>query len=215
MYISCYRDRKISIVTSAIGIDMLSSIAIIVIPLFLLTCAVFFIFDNNRKKQLAEQKQALNARISDSKNSYKVDVETFCEEARLSKTVRDKLYTIANNYFIYQSINEDSVANFELATKKLSQSYASLLHHFNEHDDLDTVQERVELFVDNLPTQPRSFNVGFYQNSLTTLNHLLMIPEESETKHDIDVDADVTDEIEESQSEQVTCESDYDQARSA
>ena len=48
---------------------MLSSIAAITIPLLLLLFITFFIFDNNRKKRIAEAKQALNSRVSDSKNS--------------------------------------------------------------------------------------------------------------------------------------------------
>lgn len=197
---------------------MLSSIAAITIPLLLLLFVAFFIFDNNRKKRIAEAKQLLNTRVSDSKNSYKIDVERFCEEASLPKTVRDKLYTIANNFFVYQSINEDNVAVFEIATGKLSKSYANLLHHFNEYDDLETVHERIELFVDNLPTQPRGYNAGFYQNSLTTLNHLLMVPEEALTdKNDeqvLEVDENTPDD-ETISSERIVEESDYDQARSA
>lgn len=197
---------------------MLSSIAAITIPLLLLLFVAFFIFDNNRKKRIAEAKQLLNTRVSDSKNSYKIDVERFCEEASLPKAVRDKLYTIANNFFVYQSINEDNVAVFEIATGKLSKSYADLLHHFNEYDDLETVHERIELFVDNLPTQPRGYNAGFYQNSLTTLNHLLMVPEEALTdKYDeqgLELDEKAPDD-ETISPERIAEESDYDQARSA
>ncbi|MCG7530885.1 hypothetical protein MHM98_05880 [Psychrobium sp. MM17-31] len=197
---------------------MLSSIAAITIPLLLLLFITFFIFDNNRKKRIAEAKQALNSRVSDSKNSYKIDVERFCDETSLPKVVRDKLYTVANNFFVYQSINEDNVAVFEIATSKLSKSFADLLHHFNEYDDLETVHERIELFVDNLPTQPRGYNAGFYQNSLTTLNHLLMIPEEALVDKDEDSeqpsdDKALNDEV--VAPEPIAEESSYDQARSA
>ena len=194
---------------SALEVKMLSNIAAITIPLLLLMFVAFFIFENNRKKQLAAQKLALSTRISDAKNSYKVDVERFCEETQLTTKVRDQLYTIANNYFVYQSISDDSVAVFEITVNKLSQSYSQLLHHFNDHDDLETVQERIELFVDNLPTQPRGYNAGFYQNSLTTLNHLLMIPESALENTDNDEHSN-EEKINDNSSEQ-----EYDQARSA
>ena len=92
------------------------------------------------------------------------------------------------------------------------------MHHFNEYDDLETVHERIELFVDNLPTQPRGYNAGFYQNSLTTLNHLLMIPEEALVDKDEDSeqpsdDKALNDEV--VAPEPIAEESSYDQARSA
>jgi hypothetical protein len=157
---------------------MLSSIAAMTIPLLLLMFLVFFVFEHNRKKKITARKQALNELVNDLKHRYKLDVETLCEETKLSSSVRDKLYIIANNFFVYQSINEDSVMLFETSLKKLSHSYNVLITHFQANDDMELVQERVKLFVDELPSQPRGFNVNFFQSNLMLLNRLLDIQED-------------------------------------
>lgn len=157
---------------------MLSSIAAMTIPLLLLMFLVFFLFEHNRKKKIVAFKQALTESVNDLKHSYKLDVETLCEEVQLSSTVRDRLYIIANNFFVYQSINEESVELFEISLKKLSKHYNVLLAHFRANDDLPLIQERINLFVEKLPSQPRGFNVNFFQSNLVLLNHLLDIPED-------------------------------------
>lgn len=173
---------------------MLSTIAAITIPILLMLFVAFFVFENNRKKRLAELKQQLNNQVNDAKLSYKIDIETFCEETRLPNVVRDRLYVIANNFFVYQSINEENVAIFELSIKKLSQSFSNLLKYFNSSEDLETVHERIELFLENLPTQPRGYNAVFYQTSLTTLNHLLEVPEKDENQ-DTQVDTEFSERV--------------------
>lgn len=156
---------------------MLSSIAAMTIPLLLLMFLVFFLFEHNRKKKIVVRKQVLTETVNDVKHGYKLDVETLCEQAKLSSSVRDKLYIIANNFFVYQSINEDSVMLFEISLKRLSQSYNVLLTHFQTNDDMELVQERINLFVESLPSQPRGFNVDFFQSNLGLLTQLLEIPE--------------------------------------
>jgi hypothetical protein len=156
---------------------MLSSIAAMTIPLLLLMFLVFFLFEHNRKKKIVVRKQVLTETVNDVKHRYKLDVETLCEEVKLSSLVRDKLYIIANNFFVYQSINEDSVMLFEISLKKLTQSYSLLLTHFQTNDDMELVQERINLFVESLPSQPRGFNVDFFQSNLMLLTQLLEIPE--------------------------------------
>jgi len=159
---------------------MLSSIAAITIPLLLLMFIVFFLFEHNRKKKIAQKKLAFNETINDFKLNYKLDVETLCEEVKLKNSTRDKLYIVANNFFVYQPINEDNIGLFEVSLKKLSQSYNALLTHFRIHDDVELAQERIELFVESLPSQSRGYNNNFYQSELMLLNQLLEIPEQDE-----------------------------------
>lgn len=156
---------------------MLSSIAAITIPLLLLMFIAFFIFEHNRKKRIAEHKVALNGLISDLKQSYKLDVTTLSDEGQLSNSHREKLYMIANNFFIYQAINEENVALFELSLKNLSQSYNSALAYITQGGNVEEVLERIELFIENLPSHNRGFNANFYQSSLTAINQLLKMPE--------------------------------------
>jgi len=172
---------------------MLSSIAAITIPLLLLMFIVFFLFEHNRKKKMAEKKQAFNELINDFKHRYKLDVETLCEEVKLAKPIRDKLYMIANNFFVYQPINEDNIGLFEVSLKKMSQSYNALLAHYQTHDDVELAQERIDIFVESLPSYSRGYNSNFYQSELMLLNQLLEITEEEhESKNDDDVLADET-----------------------
>lgn len=156
---------------------MLSSIAAITIPLLLLMFVTFFVFEHNRKKRLAQHKLALNGLISDLKQSYKLDVTTLSEEGQLSNSQREKLYMIANNFFVYQAINEESVGLFEISLKKLSHSFSSGISYIEQGGEVEDVQERVELFISNLPTHARGFNGSFYQGSLTAINQLLEMPE--------------------------------------
>lgn len=146
---------------------------------------VFFIFDNKQKKMIAQNKMALNLMIDDSKHRYKLDVENLCEELFLSRTHRDKLYVIANNWFVYQSISDATVENLTITLKRLSLYYGALVAHFTEdNDNIDFVQERVNNFVNNLPNDSSGFNADFYNSKIERLSKLLDIPQSQNTHID-------------------------------
>lgn len=126
---------------------------------------------------IARNKMTLNLMIDDSKHRYKLDVETLCEELFLSRTHRDKLYIIANNWFVYQSITQESVDSLTITLKRLSLSFGALVAYFAEdNENIDFVQERVNNFVNNLPNDSSGFNADFYHSKIERLSKLLEIP---------------------------------------
>jgi len=157
-------------------------ISVIIVLLFFSLAMIFFIFESRQKKIIAQKKITLNLMIDDSKHRYKLDVENLCEELFLSRVHRDKLYLIANNWFVYQSINEEHVDSLTITLKRLSLHYGALVAYFTENNEnIDFVQERVNNFVNNLPKGSNGFNADFYTSKIEQLSKLLEIPHQENT----------------------------------
>jgi len=156
--------------------------SVIIILLFFLLAMIFFIFENRQKKMIAQNKMTLNLMIDDSKHRYKLDVETLCETLFLSRTHRDKLYIIANNWFVYQPISQENVDNLTITLKRLSLSFGALVSYFTaDSENIDFVQERVNKFVNSLPNDSSGFNADFYHSKIERLGKLLEIPQNQST----------------------------------
>lgn len=186
---------------------MLSSVIVFIVILFLaLIMFVLFNAEKKRKDAIHLQTVVFTEVINDLKQRYKLDVETICETLDLTKLAKDKLYMIANNYFVFQSISEEAIECFRTTLNKLSYSYNHLLEHYEEYENIDIVHEKIVSFSESLPLESRGFNVSFYDTKIHELNKLLAL--------DIDIAVDESD-IDEPTLEDSTKITEHDGAISA
>ena len=146
-------------------------IAVIIIIFCIMIGAIFLMADYKRK----EAAHQLKAQITDAKHRYKLDIETICEALELPVLIRDKLYSIANNYFVYQPITIDTVEGLITTLKQLSLSYNLLLEHQAENVAVELINDHMKLFSESLPVEVKGFNEEFYSASIIELTKLLDI----------------------------------------
>lgn len=152
---------------------MLSSFAVIILLVLASIIFLLFIFDKKRKEAIHQQKVSLSEEINSIKQRYKLDVERLCEHLDLLPIIKNKLYMVANNYFVFQSISDEKVEHLRTMLNKLSQSYNHLIELHDENDNADTINEKILSFSDSLPLDAKGFNVVFYEVTINELDKLL------------------------------------------
>jgi len=149
--------------------------SILVIFLLLSIVGLLFNFDRKQKEIARQLTVTLNIKISNAKHCYKLDIDRLCEVFHLSSVIRWQLYSIANNYFVFQTITIDSVENLQTTLQKLSLVYNEILAFHEENGDDDRILECIILFSESLPTQSIHFNVEFYTVKIIELTKRLQV----------------------------------------
>lgn len=146
--------------------------------LLVVVCLVgaYLYIEAQRKKAIAEQKRAISLRVTKLKSTYKQTLLGFVEEQIITIPQHDVLYRIANNFFIFQPINDQSINNCEFTLNNITGALYNIkpsMPHYPE------IQEQVTAFVAQLPLQARDFNPNFYKVTLPKLvNKFVELKEE-------------------------------------
>jgi len=145
---------------------MLEIILYVVLPLCIILLVVFFLVESRKKEQKKAKKVAIIQRISKQKQQFKIDVNRLVQHKIMSQRGKEAIYRIANNYFVFQKINDETVIYFE---QLLKQVMAAMPTPEEAMVNVDKVQGQMSLFIQLLPSTPKAYNEGFYRNLLPAL----------------------------------------------
>jgi|GEM_PF-3568811 len=154
---------------------MLKIIAYVVLALFLALVAVYFWVEAQRKKEKELKQQAIAFKMSTMKDQFKQDLNQMVENQLLSKAGSDSIYRIANNFFVFQAVSDDSIFYCEQILRQVSDALPELNR---EKSNLELAQEVTSLFVESLPTEASGYNAHFYRMRLPELITLLITHQE-------------------------------------
>jgi len=145
---------------------MLEIILYVVLPLCIVLSVVLFLVESRKKAQKEAKKAAIVHRISTQKQQFKLNINRLAQHKIMSQRGKDSIYKIANNYFVFQKIDDKTVLYFETV---LRQVITAMPTPEQAALNLDVVQGHVSLFIQLLPSAPKAYNESFYQHLLPAL----------------------------------------------
>lgn len=149
-------------------------IAIISIVVALVIGLVSFAMISKQKaaKALEDKKAGMSNQISDIKGDLKSTLDRLTEKELLDKNQKHKLYSLANNYFVYQPINESSIVHLSGLVNQLVQMISLPESHVDEGIEPQRLSMFTNIttnFAKELPMETREYNSNFYHEELPRL----------------------------------------------
>lgn len=129
----------------------------------------FFVYKFTQKQRIIDaetKKQDLGDKVVTIRTNFKTSLKHFTQEEFISPAEADKFYTLANNYFVFQSVSEDSVTKLKTLAESLVQNLKSKKSHVLTADDLASAQKQISEFLRHIPTSGSHFNAAFYEQRL-------------------------------------------------
>ena len=155
---------------------MLSTIAFFVVPTLLVISVVFVVFDRKVKGDIERKKQAVVKFIDSIKVIFKQDIEKICQTYDISHGERNQLYRIANNFFVFHTVNEINAISFENRMNLVANAVLTIDNEATQGYDKSIIGQTITDFSKALPQNARGFNIAFYQSELNILIQLLELP---------------------------------------
>jgi len=163
---------------------MLTSLIVAALLVFSILIVVFIYIDsiNKEKKKQEHLKQIEQA--NNIRSRFKVNIAQIAEDLALPADVRTKLLMIGNNYFVFQSITELTLFSQAENLDKVSDLLSILQVDFAARGDESAAKDKIDSFVDALPSSARGFNSAFYNGNLNIVCQLLTMTAQSTEQGD-------------------------------
>jgi hypothetical protein len=147
-------------------VKMLEIILYFAVPVLLTLIVAYFWTEAQRKKQKEQKKQAIVLQISTMKENFKLAINQLVADRVLSKRGQESIYRIANNFFVFQPVNEDNIYYCEQVLERVVKA----LPQVNlEASNLERAQGVASIFVQALPASASGFTAHFYRHRLPEL----------------------------------------------
>ncbi|WP_199609155.1 hypothetical protein [Flocculibacter collagenilyticus] len=151
---------------------MLIAVLVIILIIFITLLTLNVIAKNKEKQKIAEHKANLSRQVGEIRREYKTLLVQLVKTNIIDRHDEGKLYAIANNYFVFQPINEVNI-------KKFKQCIDSILIAFGLTSNVESlVQDQATMevtkpllvgFALKLPMGARNFTASFYNETLPRL----------------------------------------------
>ena len=171
-------------------------VVILTLILLITLLGVYMVIERNREKAREAQRRMFNARVKQVQQRFQSHLHEY-EEARILRPKHvPQLNAICSNFFVVQGHNEDNLTYLEYISERVLQTLDSELAKSYVRNDIDTLAERIQYFISELPTRGIEFNAAFYHDILPTLltqltssdlsDHEQLKDESDETEDDVD-----------------------------
>lgn len=146
-------------------------------------------------KKLAAKNKSLNKEVRDIQAGFKETVLPLYTENIVNNTSKQRLTSIATNFFVYQSVNEHNIGRLISTLSSCSYTFDQCLISNVEYPD--QFPELFDRFILSIPVSARDFSSHFYDSTLPTIldNFNVALDELSEIS-EIEEDNDVPDNTE-------------------
>ena len=136
------------------------------IPVLIVFVVVYKYTQKQRILDAEAKKQDLGDKVITIRTNYKSSLKHFAQEEFISSAEVDKFYTLANNYFVFQSVSEESVTKLKALAESITQTLKSKKSHVLTADDLAEAKKQISDFLRQIPTSGSQFNGPFYEQRL-------------------------------------------------
>jgi hypothetical protein len=120
------------------------------------------------KKSQQQAKQALLKRSNQIKDSFKNSLERIASTGVLNSKSESAIYRLANYYFVFQTVNSQTVEQFSLLTKDLITTIDDKIMVCTE-EEMQALQQQLERFAAALPKAAGGYTANFYHSDLPLL----------------------------------------------
>ena len=145
---------------------MLTFVAVAFLIVVLIVAIVIY-KKTQHDKAVQENTQSLTNRVRQIQDGFKERVLVLVDAGLIDTQQRQKITAIANNFFVFQSINEENIFRLiELAESFIqgANSHPSLIEQSDER-----LSELLATLAAHLPQDPRDFSENYYANTLPGL----------------------------------------------
>lgn len=104
----------------------------------------------------------LNSTVRDIQHRFRDVVVGLFQKQIIDIHAKQKLLSLANNYFIYQTINQVNISHLVDITDTFMNTIAERTE--TEHCNDERLAELLATLADHIPTSTRSFNAEYYLN---------------------------------------------------
>lgn len=164
-------------------------VVILSILLLITTLAVYKVIDKERQQRLALEKQYNNERITNVSQSLKLNLQEYIALELLTPKQLAALLAITNNFFVVQPRNEQNITYLEFISAELMASFATAQQHAALNNQEAQLEEKINDFINELPTKGVDYNYGFYHDYLPVLL-LALTAQNPSPSHEEEIDQD-------------------------
>lgn len=145
---------------------MLQYAIYITVPVLVVFFAVFKLTQKKRILDAENKKQDLGEKVVTIRTNFKSSLKHFSQEDFISTAEADKFYMLANNYFVFQSVGDESVSKLKALAESVVQTLKSKKSHVLTADDLSAAKKQTSEFLKNIPNSGSQFNAVLYEQRL-------------------------------------------------
>lgn len=141
---------------------------------FLCFCALAYVFISlyqSRQQSLLEtqQKQAQQTRIRQNRERLKLALRQYSARELLNAQQTEALFRIANNFFVFQRINEETVGAFERMCSQFADKLEQLANAANTPSQREQLSAKLGKIARALPPANNQFSAQLYSGRVTPL----------------------------------------------
>ena len=149
---------------------------VFVVIAVLFAAAVFIVANliakQKKQKALAAQRARFNEQVREIQSTFKIKLDSLLELEVIEKKEKQRIYTIANNFFVFQPVNELNLKQLNQLLDNfmttLGADIGSELEQFEE-SRLKAAKPLLITFAMDLPLSARDYNPEFYNDKLPRL----------------------------------------------
>lgn len=154
---------------------MFKIIVYFIVLVVIVLIGAYFYVEQQRRKVEEENKKARALRIATMKHNFKLELVKLVESEVLSIKEQEVIFQIANNFFVFQPVTNNSI---DYCEQLLINVIDAIRTAGPENIQLDLLQEHVRSFARALPTAAGGYNGRFYRNELPNLIKKLLVLQE-------------------------------------
>ncbi len=130
----------------------------------------FYILDKRKKEQLLREVRAQQAnRIAMCREQYRLALTEFAQQEYITDEGAKVLFALANNFFVFQGVNDDNLVKLENFTNELVEAVCFVIGEDKTVALSEAHKAILQSFIDKLPETAKECNQDFFDNLLPAL----------------------------------------------
>ena len=136
----------------------------IIAVIVLLIVGVFYVQMQDTKKRVEKQK-ALMEQTRQIQKEFKQQAQTLVDTTIINIQQKQKFCYLANNFFVFQSVNDIGVANLQ----KLTDYFSTIVDQAANLELTETLSDVFAMAANKVPSSAREFTSTFYLSNATKI----------------------------------------------
>lgn len=143
----------------------------VIVAMLLVLVGLLYYSRLKTERESTNKKSDLKNQVKQLQSSFQESTKTLLIQQMITPAEKDKIYAIANNYFVFQPVNDDNLTHMESLLVQFSGIISQEM--FAGEAMVDAFKLRLKAFAERLPAEPRGFSRSFYRDQLPGMLALL------------------------------------------
>ena len=143
----------------------------VIVAMLLVLVGLLYYSRLKTERESTNKKSDLKAQVKELQSSFQESAKTLLIQQMITPAEKDKIYAIANNYFVFQPVNDDNLTHMESLLVQFSGIISQEM--FAGEAMVDAFKQRLKAFAERLPGDARGYSRSFYREQLPGMLALL------------------------------------------